>query len=207
MAKKSLWARFRQWIWRFLFWIFGTPEQLVVARKQLQEQDKNLEQAREEKLQWMAKEATTRKNLQDSQERSKDLLEQVVKLTHQQREAKKSLLDQKFKIESTPLERQQHEMDLVQARSSQKEAEEKCKRAEEKASRMKRFEKDALRVKGLETQAAWESQQANIMRQALDAVLMKVRHLETKRKPAASKKQRAISAKSTSRRYHKPSIR
>lgn len=193
MPGKPQVGRFRRG-WRK---VFGAPpdvkeliELLSEAEDKLKKLDAELEKVREERLGWQAKEATTRKSLQDCQERSKELLEQVVQLTHLQRSAKQSLLDQKFKTETTPLERNRFEMELAEARGRAKRAEEQAKRAEKEAARLKRVEKDARRVKDLESKLAWARRQSQAYLAALSAALEKVKNLEQRRKS-----------------YHQPDIR
>ncbi len=155
--------------------------------------EKELEQTRNERLEWMAKESTTRKDLQDAKERNKELLEQVVRLTHLQRQAKQSLLDQKFKTEATPLERNRFESEMSSARARVKEAEDRSRRAEEKAAQIVPLRKEVQRMKEVESRLAWESRQSRAHLDALRSTLMKVRQLEEqiarlkptkKRKPA-----------------------
>jgi chromosome segregation ATPase len=141
-----------------------------------------LEKVREERLSWKAKEATTRKDLQDCQDRSKELLEQVVQLTHKSRSAKQSLLDQKFKTETTPLERNRFEQELTEARGRAKRAEERAKAAEKGIARLKREAKGAGRMKDLESQLAWARKQAQAYLAALSAALEKLRLLEPLKK-------------------------
>jgi chromosome segregation ATPase len=173
------------------------------SKKNIRQIQTDLEQARNDKLQWMAKESTIRKDLQDSQERIKDLLEQVVRLTHQQRKAKQSILDQKFKMEATPLERTRHEIELAQARETEKKAIEKSKRAEEQLARFKQVEKEAKKVKGLETKLAWEKKQSQSYYQALQATVQKLKAVET-----SLARLKASRAKIAARRaYKKPHIR
>jgi chromosome segregation ATPase len=193
MSERPRIGKFRRG-WRKMF---GAPPDVKVLLDLLAEAEEQcarfvaeLEKTREERLGWQAKEATTRKDLQDCQERSKELLEQVVLLTHQQRSAKQSLLDQKFKTETTPLERTRFEMELTEARGRARRAEEKAKQAEKELARLKRAEKDAQRVKGLESQLAWARQQSQAYLAALSAALEKVKKLEQRR-----------------RSYHQPEIR
>jgi chromosome segregation ATPase len=152
--------------WDTLIQVLGEPPALQQARTEASDQRRKLEalsaslkqaeaglaqaraeadKAREERLTWMGREAATRKELQDAQERNKDLLEQVVRLTHQKREAAKDLLDQKFKTEATPLERNRFEMELTEARGTVRRAEERVRQAEEQAAIAKKRAEDALR--------------------------------------------------------------
>ncbi len=164
-----------------------------------------LERAREERLQWMAKEASVRKELQDCQERNKELLEKVVGLTHQQREMKQSLLDQKFRTEATPLERTRFEAELAEARARVREAEQRTRVAEEATARLKSLESEAARVKEIEERLVWEAQRSERLESALAATLERVRQLET-RLEAARAAPSAAPAR-TRRPYHKPRIR
>jgi hypothetical protein len=181
MSEKPKIGKFRRG-WRK---IFGSPPDV---KHLLQE----LEKAREERLSWQSKEATTRKDLQDCQERGKELLEQVVQLTHKQRSTKQSLLDQKFKTETTPLERNRFEQELAEARGRAKRAEERAKAAEKGIARLKREAKGAGRVKDLESQLAWARKQAQAYLAALSAALEKLKLLE----PLKKKKMK----------YHPPTI-
>jgi chromosome segregation ATPase len=188
--------RMRRWAWKSMSKLFGEHPELAAARTELErlqweleaEQGKlqevsqrlttELEQAREERLQWKAKESSTRKELQDCQARAKDLLEQVVSLTHKQRAAKQSLLDQQFKTETTPLERNRFEMDLTEARGKARRAEEQAKRAEQELARLRSVEKRAAKAKELEKQVAWLTQKSEAYHQALASAVDKVRDLE-----------------------------
>jgi len=178
--------------------MFGAPPDvkdllrlLAETEDRLNKLEAELENVREERLGWQAKEATTRKDLQDCQERSKELLEQVVQLTHKQRSTAQSLLDQKFKTETTPLERNRFEQDLTEARGRARRAEERAKAAEKGLARLKREAKSAGRVKDLESQLAWARQQSQAYLAALSAALEKVKNLETRQKR---------------RKYHQPTI-
>jgi len=171
--------------------MFGAPPDVKDLLKLVSELEAELDEVREERLNWQAKEATTRKDLQDCQERSKELLEQVVQLTHKQRSTQKSLLDQKFKTETTPLERNRFEQELTEARGRAKRAEERAKAAEKGIARLKREAKSAGRVKDLESQLAWARKQSQAYLAALSAALEKVKNLETRQKR---------------RRYHQPTI-
>lgn len=164
-----------------------------------------LENVREEKLQVLAREASTRKELQDCQARGKDLLEQVVNLTHKQRQTKQSLLDQQFKTETTPLERNRFEMELAEARGNARRAEDRAKKAEEYLARLKVVEKQAARAKELETQLAWTRQKSEAYRQALAAALEKVREFEERE--ARRAKPKPARRKKVPRTYRKPQIR
>ena len=180
MSEKPQIGKFRRG-WRK---VFGAPPDVKDLLRELEE-------VREERLGWQAKEATTRKDLQDCQERSKELLEQVVQLTHKQRSTKQSLLDQKFKTETTPLERNRFEMELTEARGRAKRAEERAKAAEKGLSRLKRVAKDAARVKGLESQLIWARKQSQAYLAGLSASVEKIKNLELNQKR---------------RKYHKPAI-
>ncbi|MFC1654942.1 hypothetical protein ACFL2F_03960 [Myxococcota bacterium] len=179
MSDKPRIGKFRRG-WRK---VFGAPPDVKDLLRELEE-------VREERLRWEAKEATTRKDLQDCQERSKELLEQVVQLTHKERSTKQSLLDQKFKTETTPLERNRFEQELAEARGRARRAEERAKAAEKGIARLKGEAKDAGRVKGLESQLAWARKQSQAYLAALGAAVEKVKNLEPKRRP-----------------YYKPDIR
>ncbi len=194
--------------------IFGEPEQLVELRQQLENQlrdheqirkklESDLEKCRQEKLEWMAKEAAVRKELQDCQTRSEDLLEQVVRLTHQKRASAKDLLDQKFKTEATPLERTRFEMELTEARGKVRRAEQRVRVAEEKLAKCqsdrKHLQKRADRVKGLEKDLAWAKKQSKAHLQALGATIAKLRNVEST--IANLKKQASL------KKYRKPAIK
>jgi chromosome segregation ATPase len=181
MSAKPQLGKFRRG-WRK---VFGTPPDvkellglLAEAEDKLKELDAQLDEVREERLGWQAKEATTRKDLQDCQERSKELLEQVVQLTHKQRSTQQSLLDQRFKTETTPLERNRFEQELTEARGRAKRAEERAKAAEKGIARLKREARGAARVKDLESQLAWARRQSQAYLAALSAALEKLRLLE-----------------------------
>jgi chromosome segregation ATPase len=177
--------------------MFGAPPDVRELLRLLEETEDRLnkleaelEKVREERLSWQAKEATTRKNLQDCQERGKELLEQVVQLTHKQRSTAQSLLDQKFKTETTPLERNRFEQELTEARGRARRAEERAKTAEKGIARLKREAKSAGRVKDLESQLAWARQQSQAYLSALSAALEKLKRLEPLKK----------------KKYHQPTI-
>lgn len=170
--------------------VFGAPPDIKGLLKLVSELEAELEKVREERLSWQAKEATTRKDLQDCQERGKELLEQVVQLTHKSRSAKQSLLDQKFKTETTPLERNRFEQELTEARGRARRAEERAKAAEKGIARLKREAKGGARVKDLESQLAWARKQAQAYLSALSAALDKLKILEPLKK----------------KKYHPPTI-
>ena len=158
--------------------------------------EQELEVTRNERLSWQGKEASTRKELQDCQNRSKDLLEQVVRLTHQQREAKKSLLDEQFRTSTTPLERNRYEMELTEARGDVRRAEEKVKQAEVKLAecvrQRKALQRQVSRIKGLENDLQWNRQQSEAHLQALRGAIARIQQLELLikrpyRKPAIGK--------------------
>lgn len=210
--------RIRGWMWRRMSRMLGEHPELAAARQELErlqweleaEQGKiqevsqrleaELDKTREERLQWMAKEASTRKELQDCQARAKDLLEQVVSLTHKQRATKQSLLDQQFKTETTPLERNRFEMELTEARGKARRAEERVKQVEQEVARLRNTEKRAAKAKELEKQVAWLTQKSEAYHRALASAVDKVRDLEeqvTRRKVRKLRKRRT---------YHKPKI-
>lgn len=188
--------------YRALFSLLGEPSEMAhlrsaleTAERQIREELKeatdrsatltqDLETCRAERLEWMAKESSTRKDLQDSQERSADLLEQVVRLTHQKREKDKDLLDQKFKTEATPLERTRFEMELTEARGRVRRAEERTKKAEQALapfqSQIKELKKQARWAKQLESDLAWAKKQSSTHLQALGAAIAQIQVLETK---------------------------
>jgi chromosome segregation ATPase len=177
--------------------MFGAPPDVRELLRLLEETEDRLnkleaelEKVREERLSWQAKEATTRKNLQDCQERGKELLEQVVQLTHKQRSTAQSLLDQKFKTETTPLERNRFEQELAEARGRARRAEERAIAAEKGIARLKREAKSAGGTKDLETQLAWARKQAQAYLAALSAALEKLKLLEPLKKT----------------KYHQPTI-
>ncbi len=177
--------------------VFGAPPDvrellrlIEEAEDRLKKLEAELEKVREERLGWQAKEATTRKGLQDCQERSKELLEQVVQLTHKQRSTQQSLLDQRFKTETTPLERNRFEQELTEARGRARRAEERAKAAEKGIARLKREAKNAPRLKDLESQLAWARKQAQAYLAALSAALEKLKILEPLKK----------------KKYHQPTI-
>jgi chromosome segregation ATPase len=178
MSEKPRIGKFRRG-WRK---VFGAPPDVKELLRLMSELEAELETVREERLGWQAKEATTRKDLQDCQDRSKELLEQVVQLTHKSRSAKQSLLDQKFKTETTPLERNRFEQELTEARGRTKRAEERAKAAEKGIARLKREAKGAGRVKDLESQLAWARKQAQAYLSALSAALEKLKLLEPLKK-------------------------
>ncbi|MBW1811682.1 MAG: hypothetical protein JRJ87_26070, partial [Deltaproteobacteria bacterium] len=173
MSSKSP-GRISKWFWKLITRLHGRQPKLIEAqaslldlqtqqqedKKKIAELENKLEQVRNERLEWQAKESSTRKDLQDCRDRSKELLEQVVQLTHQQRQTKQLLLDQKFKTEATPLERNRFAADLSEARARVKESEQRMKLAEEKAAHLKPLEKEARKVKKLESQLAWETRQS-----------------------------------------------
>ncbi|MBN2496958.1 MAG: hypothetical protein JXR96_20370 [Deltaproteobacteria bacterium] len=195
--------RLRRALWPAVMRVLGAPPELTEARAQTArlraeldreradrsaERDKldaELQRARDERLSWQGREATCRKALQDSQERAKDLLEQVVRLTHQQREAKKSLLDEKFKTSTTPLERNRFEMELTQARGDARRAEQRAKEAESQMAAFQKenasLRKEAGRTKALETDLSWARQQSTAHLQALSAAVARIRALESRR--------------------------
>jgi chromosome segregation ATPase len=208
--------------WDTLKQLFGDPPELVSARASLEEgrrqlhalevqaqarhaeaeqrraaQEEEIHNLREERLRWMAKESGTRKELQECQERGKELLEQVVRLTHQERLTKQTLIDQQFKTTTTPLERNRFEMELTEARNKVKEAEERAKKAEERAARARDLERQVQRLKQVESDMAWAMQQATAHRQALGAAIVRIRELEA-----------AVPApKKTRRSYRRPALR
>jgi len=141
-----------------------------------------LDKTREERLTWMGREAAVRKELQDSQARHKDLLEQVVRLTHQKREAAKDLLDQKFKTEATPLERNRFEMELTEARGTVRRAEERVKQLEaETAQARKRAEearREAEAAKQLAVDLDWAQRQSRAHLAALAAAIQRIQQYE-----------------------------
>jgi len=171
--------------------------------EQLQQTEQQLETTRQERLEWRAKEANTRKDLQDAQERNKDLLEQVVQLTHQKRASAKDLLDQKFKTEATPLERTRFEMELTEARGKVRRAEERVKEAEAKLAHCqterKSLARKAQHAKQLEADLAWARRQAAAHLQALGAAIAKLRLMEGQLD--------SLAATSMRRAYAKPDIR
>jgi chromosome segregation ATPase len=206
--------------WKVIHQLLGeSPETLVVRelldnveRQQDRIQEHNeqlgreLDKVREERLGWQAKEATVRKELQDCQERSKDLLEQVVRLTHAQREVKKNLLDQQFKTAATPLERNRFEMELTEARGKVRRAEEAVKAAEEKLAtsqkRQRELEKEANRVKQLESDLAWEKQKSAAHLQGVGLAVERIRHLEARLHTLEE-----AALKTPPRKYTRPAIR
>lgn len=187
--------------YRKLVQLFGEPEEVLAIRRDVQRaQDalhaaqtkhkqeqtqlsNKLEQVGQEKLEWMAKESAIRKELQDCQERSKDLLEQVVRLTHQKRSAAKDLLDQKFKTEATPLERTRFEMEQTEARGRVRRAEERARQLEEKyahdQAKIAELTKKAKKLKQLESELAWVRKQSTAHLQALGATILRLRTLES----------------------------
>jgi chromosome segregation ATPase len=173
-------------------------------KKKIAEYEAKLEQVRNERLEWQARESSTRKDLQDCQERGKELLEQVVQLTHQQRQTKQSLLDQKFKTEATPLERTRFSADLSEARARVKEAEKRMKQAEEKAARLKPLEKEARKVKKLQSQLAWETRQSQAHLLALRSTIDRLRDREIKLVELTPRRR---TKKKDLRTYRKPKIR
>lgn len=165
-------------------------------------QEQEIAQLREERLRWMAKESSTRKELQECQERAKELLEQVVRLTHQQQLTKQSLIDQQFKTATTPLERNRFEMELSEARAKVKEAEERMRKAEERAARTSELEKQLHRLKQVESELAWARQQIELRQRALQAAVERVRELED-----GAPRQRAKAAATARRAWKKPALR
>lgn len=157
-------------------------ERLERSAGELARNAQELERARQEKLEWMAKESAIRKELQDCQERSKELLEKVVQLTHQKRTADKDLLDQKFRTEATPLERNRYEMELTEARGKVRRADERVREIEEKMARTQAqfdsLKAQADRAKNLETDLAWSREQAETHHEALGAAVQRVSALE-----------------------------
>lgn len=175
------------------------------AQQDIEQARNDLEQARDERLSWMAKESSTRKELQDCRERNQELLEQVVELTQLKRKAEQTLLEQKMRTESTPLERNRFEADLAEARARMREAEQRAKRAEQVAARLKTLEKQAARVKELESKLTWEARRADAHQAALAAALNQVRRLEQRLEEMS---QVRVSKPSPRRRpYRKPRIR
>lgn len=210
--------------YRTLFALLGEPAEMDTLRRQVaeanasiaearadretsdeqrKELEQQLEQVKEERLEWRAKEASTRKDLHDAQERNKDLLEQVVQLTHQKRASAKDLLDQKFKTEATPLERTRFEMELTEARGNVRRAEERVKEAEEKLAHCqterKALARKAQHAKQLEADLAWARKQAAAHLQALGAAIDKLRLMEEQLD--------TLAAASKQRPYAKPDIR
>jgi chromosome segregation ATPase len=161
-----------------------------------------LEKTRDERLQWMAKESSVRKELQDAQERSKDLLEQVVRLTHQQRQAKQSLINEQFKAITSPVERNRYEIEIAEARGKLKRAEERAQRAEERLAQMHKLEQEAARAKGLDQELCWATEQAAKKHEALTAAVERITYLETRvaelEQPATTRPKRT---------YRKPALR
>lgn len=176
--------------------------QQAASAQQTDELAEQLELARQERLEWRAKEATTRKDLQDTQERNKDLLEQVVQLTHQKRASAKDLLDQKFKTEATPLERTRFEMELTEARGKVRRAEERVKEAEAKLAHCqterKALARKAQHAKQLEADLVWARKQAAAHLQALGAAIAKLRVME--------EQMDALAKASKRRAYARPDI-
>lgn len=186
--------------WQAFNRVLGEPEAMQQLREELRRKldaqrqaeqawqadraklEQELDLTRNERLSWQGKEASTRKELQDCQERSKDLLEQVVRLTHQQREAKKNLLDEQFRTSTTPLERNRFEMDLTEARGDVRRAEEKVKQAESKLAECQRARKELQaqvgRIKDLENELQWARQRAEDHLQALRGAILRIQQLE-----------------------------
>jgi chromosome segregation ATPase len=180
-------------------------DQEAAAAQKIAGLEKELNEVREERLRWIAKESSTRKDLNDCQERSKELLEQVVRLTHQERMTKQNLLDHQFKTSTTPLERNRFEMELTEARVKVKEAEERVRRAEEKAARAVDLEKQVMRLKPLESELDWVRQQSAAHLKALGAAILRIQALEAERPAAAQHTaQPRIGAR---RPYHMPELR
>jgi len=230
MELKSVRIKLPGWAWNHVVRLLGDPPALLRARDEIarlgsrlgdleREREQAAEQAREEieqtrndRLGWQAKEASARKELQDCQARVKDLLEQVVQLTHKQRATQKSLLDQQFKSETTPLERNRFEMELAEARGKARRAEERAKKAEEALAGRRKLEKrarrDAARVKELETRLAWTQRQHATCGQALEATIEKVRDLEEQiARLTPSRPVPVEQATAPRRAYRKPSLR
>jgi chromosome segregation ATPase len=191
MLRNLLKDNLTHFLWTKLQSLLGDSPALVEMRSELarvREADQTiqkdlqaeLEKTREERLQWMAKESSVRKELQDAQERSKDLLEQVVRLTHQQRQAKQSLINEQFKAITSPLERNRYEIELAEARGKAKRAEERAQRSEERLAQMQKLEEEAARAKTLEQELCWNKEQAEKSREALTAALERVKYLETR---------------------------
>jgi hypothetical protein len=155
-----------------------SEEQTKAAALKISALEKEINETKEDRLKWMAKESSTRKDLLDCQERSKDLLDQVVRLTHQERLTKQTLLDQQFKTSTTPLERNRYEMELTGARAKIKEAEERATRAEEKLSKIKELEEQASRVTKIESELSWAKEQFKTQQLALRATVRALRDLE-----------------------------
>jgi len=181
--------------------------QAAAARLQadVEQARRDVEEARDEKLSWMAKESSTRKDLQDCQERNQELLDKVVELTQLKRKAEQTLLEQRMRTESTPLERNRFEAELAEARARMREAEQRAKQAEQVAARLKALEKQAARVKQLESQLAWEARKADAHEAALAAALGKVRELERRLQQMSTARVRKPSPRR--RPYRKPRIR
>lgn len=217
---KSTKASWPEWLWNASIKLLGHPPEMIESLERLkrqldeekaksqeskQEIDKQLQEIQEQGLQWQAKEASTRKDLQVAQQRAKDLLEQVVQLTHKERQAKQSLFDQHFKTGTTPLERNSYEMEMAEARGRVKRAEEKAMLAEKKMAEMEIITKRAAKVKDLESEVAWLKKQTTVYKSALEAAIDKVRGLEdrlARNKPV----KKSPSLSSSRRAYHKPSI-
>ncbi len=161
-----------------------------------------LERTRDERLQWMAKESSVRKELQDALERSKDLLEQVVRLTHQQRQAKQSLINEQFKAITSPLERNRYEIEIAEARGRIKRAEERAQRAEERLAQMHKLEEEAARAKALDQELCWTKEQAAQKHEALTAALERVKYFEAR----VAELEQAVAPR-TKRPYGKPALR
>lgn len=237
MELKSVRIKLPGWAWNHMVRLLGDPPALVRAREEiarlgrrlgdlererdqaaeqtrarLEQAHQEVEQARNDRLAWQAKEASARKELQDCQARGKDLLEQVVQLTHKQRATQKSLLDQQFKSETTPLERNRFEMELTEARGNARRAEERAKKAEEALAGHRKLEKrarrDAARLKELETRLAWTQRQHTTCGQALEATIEKVRELEEQLARLTPSRPVPVEQATGPRRpYRKPSLR
>jgi chromosome segregation ATPase len=200
--------------------LFGEPPEVKILRQDLAtakrkwqtelsalttKHEKELESVRQERLEWMAKASTVRKELMDSQDRNKDLLEQVVRLTHQKRTSAQDLLEQKFKTESTPSERTRHEIELTEARGKVRQAEEKARTAEAKMAHYQ-TERNSLvqkakRVKSLESNLAWSKKKSHAIHQALGATIAHIKKLEVQ----LSELSLQVGHK-TKRSYQKPGI-
>jgi DNA repair exonuclease SbcCD ATPase subunit len=155
---------------------------LGATRAELEASQSELEKTRAERLAWMGRESAVRKELQDAQERAKDLLEQVVRLTHQKREAAKDLLDQKFKTEATPLERNRFEMELTEARGTVRRAEERVRQLEEQTAQARKkaeeATREARRAKQLAEDLDWARRQSQAHLSALGAAIQRIQQNE-----------------------------
>lgn len=226
--------------YRTLFNLLGEPEEMQSLREELEqlrrqlasaqstderartELQAELERCRQEKMEVLAKESSTRKELQDCQTRAQDLLEQVVQLTHQKRASAKDLLDQKFRTEATPLERNRFEMELTEARGNARRAEQRAeqaaaevkqanKRVKEAEERLAHCQKElgklrrkAERNKKLEADLAWARKQAAAHLDALSAAIAHIRGLEQALDVRATAEARAETGR---RSYRKPDLR